>query len=104
MTRRSKSKFLSRENSRNVDRALWSSDLLHPRQVLIEHLAVKEQQRRKGLLVGRGRDPLLRCEKCQKSLYLASTHFPRVPQPMIHNELPHPIRVSSFRTQTVMTV
>jgi hypothetical protein len=79
-------------------------DLVHPRKVASQHLAVQEQHGRQRLpMRGRRHLPLVR-EHLQPGPHLGHAHRARMPAAMPHDEAPDPVDVSLFRAQAVVHV
>ena len=79
-------------------------DLLHPGQVLVEHLPVEKEQGAERLLVGRRRDVALVDQRIQERLDLRATERARMAQPAMPHEGADPQQVGLLGAQAVMQV
>lgn len=66
------------QNHRQPLRRLGRLDIVEPGQFKLQHLAVKEQQRTLGLILGRGGDPPRHRQMGQKFPHLGGSHVARV--------------------------
>ena len=66
--------------------AAWTIDIFLPRQINIQHLAVKEKQSTKRLVVRRSWHFALSGQHGQKRLHLGRFHLARMPHSMPTNE------------------
>ena len=92
------------QHHRQAARLTRPADLLHPRQVLAQHLVVEEQQGRQRLAV-RGRGHLaLGGQPTEKGLDLGPGHVGRVPQLVEADEGPHPVHIGILGARAVVQV
>jgi hypothetical protein len=78
------------------------ANLLHPKQLMPQQLAIHQQQRQQSLAMGRKRQAALRRPVRQKRFHLRPTHVHRVPPPMKPDERFAPVQIRLFRAQAVM--
>ena len=64
-----------RQNDRHVLRRAGANDVLEPRQLDLEYVAVQEQDRRQRLVLRRGRNPPFDREVRQEALDLGRRHL-----------------------------
>ena len=87
------------EHHRQSLGTLGAADLLHPRQVDTENLAIQEQQGRQGLVLGGRRHPALRGEPCQEGLDLQRTHRAGMALAVGEDEAADPADVGLLRAE-----
>jgi hypothetical protein len=71
-------------------------DVIEPRQLDLQHLFVKKQQRSQRLILRGGRHPPLYRQIGQKGLNLRATHLGRVSQPVKADEALDPSQIGFF--------
>jgi hypothetical protein len=96
--------FAGTQDSGDAPRRRRPLQLLHPRQLNPEHLAVEEQQRAERLLVGGRGDATLGGQHGEERLDLGRPQIARVPQPAPADEEPYPVHVSLLRLQAEVPV
>jgi hypothetical protein len=80
------------------------TDVAEPRQLDAEDFLVEKQQRRKRLLMRRGRQVALVREVGEKGDDLARTHIYRMPLAVEQHVAAHPLDVRLLRSDAVMLV
>lgn len=91
-----------RQHHRQPRRTLGPHDVLHPRQVLRQHLPVEEQQCRKRLVLRTGRYTAACCQGAEETFHVRTAQFTRIAQMVVANIAANPVQTGLFRTQTVM--
>ncbi len=91
-----------REHHRQPGRALGAHHVLHPRQVLPQHLAVQKQQGRQRLVLRRSRHMALHRQMRQKSLHLRRPHPGRMALAMKQDEALGPVNILGLGAYAVM--
>lgn len=94
--------FRLRQHRRHPLRPFGADHLVHPRELQAQHLAVKEQQRRQGLILRAGGDVPLDRQAGQEHLDLSRPEFARMTPAIGHDEPSYPAQVSPFGPKTVM--
>src|SRR5262245_12559375 len=91
-----------REDNRQVRRAPCAHDVLDPWQILLQDLAVEEQNGAQRLVLGRSRYLPLNGEVGQKPLYLDGAHVTRMALAVEQNESTYPADISVLCAIAVM--
>ncbi len=94
--------FVFPEHDRKVLRPLGAHHAIQPRQIDLQHLAVKKQQRRQGLILCRGRHTTGSGEVRQERLDLRAAHLPGMFLAVKENEAANPLQISVFRAHAVV--
>ena len=94
--------FVSRQHHGQPSLRDRAPNLIHPRQVLPNHLAVEEQQCRQGLPMARYRQSTRRRQVREKGLDLGAAHFPEMPQSVESHERSTPVHVGFFGPKAVV--
>jgi hypothetical protein len=83
--------LLARQHDRNAHARLGPDELLHPRQLDVQHFPVQEQDRAQRLLVRQRRHRTRIGQMTQEGLDLGCTHLARMPQAMMPDERADPV-------------
>jgi hypothetical protein len=78
--------FVTGQHHRQAGGSLGTDDVVEPRQLLREHLAVEEEQRAQRLVLGGTGDMALDGQRGQEPRHLESTHLERVTLAMEEDE------------------
>jgi len=89
--------LVARQHDRQPRRTPRAPDVVHPRQLHPDHLAVEEQQRRERLILRRWRNRATRSEIRQKRLDLPFPQRARVPPAICRDEATHPSEIRILR-------
>ena len=94
--------FGTRQHHRQAARRPRRLDVVEPGQLDLKHLAVKEQQRALGLVLGRCRHPPSHRQMGQKLADLGRPHVPRVALAKMPDKSFNPIQIGLLGTQAVV--
>ena len=83
-------------------RRFGAGDVIQPGQVYIEHLLLKEKQRRLGLILRGGRHLALHRQIAEECLNLCGPHLFGMPLAVEENEAPRPVRIGLFGADAVV--
>ena len=89
------------EHRRQPPRSLGADDLVQPRQLDLEHALVEEEQRRKRLGLGGGRDVLDGREVRKEIRHLRRAHVLRMPPAVVDHEAADPVDVGALGAEAV---
>ena len=97
-----RTRFAGCQHRRQVLRRLGAGDVVQPGQVYIEHLLLKEKQRRLGLILRGGRHLALHRRITEECLDLCGPHLFGMPLAVEENEAPRPVRIGLFGADAVV--
>jgi len=94
--------FVFRQDNRHSYRFFGAFYAVEPADLLLQHLFVKEEQRREGLVLGRGGDLAIACQSSKEGGYFDFGHFRRVPFAVKQNVAPNPLCIRLLCSNAVM--
>ena len=100
--REQRAHLVFRQHHRNARRALGTHDAFHPRQLLLQDLPIKEEERRQRLVLRRRRAAPLGREMRKERFDFQPAHVARVALGVEVDEAAHPVQVRLLRAQAVV--
>jgi hypothetical protein len=90
------------EDDRQMLPPVGAHQVVEPRQVEAERVAVEEEKRGEGLVLGGGRDPFVDGQVRQEGRDVGRAEFARVPAMVMEDEPPHPVGVRLLGARAVV--
>jgi hypothetical protein len=95
-------RFLRCKNHRQFRRTFGPLDVIDPRQLLLQDLAIQKQQRAKSLILRGSGHLAFRGQMSQKLAHLLCAHFVRMPFAVKEDETLNPIQIDLLGAQGIM--
>ena len=96
--------LLLRQHHRQAPVSTRAPHLLHPRQLVVQHLLIEEKQSRQSLTVGGRRHIPFGCQPGEERLHVCADQFSRVLQLVKAHKSPHPVHIGLLGADAVVHV